>query len=490
MRRTAIVLVLAASLGIAAQPVTAGERLEAAIQIWEPPAIQVFPDHDRVARDPSGLQAMLEDGRRLFEVRFNRLDGAGRPEATGDSKPSPRRPVSRANSMHHLAGPDANSCAGCHNQPAVGGSGDFSNNVFVGAHLSDPMAFDMHPEITSERNTISVFGAGAIETVAREISTELRRQRDQGLRRARASGEPTRITLAAKGIAFGSIMVRTDGSIDTAGLQGIDDDLVIRPFGAKGVAASLREFTLFALNQHHGIQAVERFGWTRTGQRDFDGDGVELEFTIGQTTALTLFQAALPAPGQVPAAPEADAASRRRGAMAFERTGCGSCHRQALPLASPVFSEPNPFNRPGAVTPEYVGGAIELPLPTSPGTGGVFRDEKGQTWVAAYTDFKRHMLCDDEISFLCNERVRQDNVPTELFLTAKLWDLATSAPYCHRGDCSTLSEAILHHGGEARAAREAFLALPDSDKRALIAFLLSLGSAQPSLNKPRGFPDR
>jgi CxxC motif-containing protein (DUF1111 family) len=62
-----------------------------------------------------------------------------------------------------------------------------------------------------------------------------------------------------------------------------------------------------------------------------------------------------------------------------------------------------------------------------------------------------------------------------LFLTAKLWDVATSAPYGHRGDLRTLSQAILSHGGEARPQREAFLRLPDEDKRALIAFLRTLG---------------
>ena len=52
---------------------------------------------------------------------------------------------------------------------------------------------------------------------------------------------------------------------DTHEIVGVNSDLVIKPFGVKGVAVSLREFTSFALNQHHGIQANERFGWARTG---------------------------------------------------------------------------------------------------------------------------------------------------------------------------------------------------------------------------------
>jgi CxxC motif-containing protein (DUF1111 family) len=96
-------------------------------------------------------------------------------------------------------------------------------------------------------------------------------------------------------------------------------------------------------------------------------------------------------------------------------------------------------------------------------------------YLEAYSDLKRHNLCDNEIRHFCNEKRKQDNVDVELFLTSKLWDVATSAPYGHRGDLATLSETILAHGGEARKQREAFLALPDDEKRELIAFLLSLG---------------
>ncbi|NWH08882.1 MAG: c-type cytochrome [Alphaproteobacteria bacterium] len=46
--------------------------------------------------------------------------------------------------------------------------------------------------------------------------------------------------------------------------------------------------------------------------------------------------------------------------------------------------------------------------------------------------------------------------------------------YLHDGRARNLSEAILWHGGEAQAAREAFRAAPKDDREALIAFLNSL----------------
>jgi CxxC motif-containing protein (DUF1111 family) len=41
-----------------------------------------------------------------------------------------------------------------------------------------------------------------------------------------------------------------------------------------------------------------------------------------------------------------------------------------------------------------------------------------------------------------------------------------------------VTEAILAHGGEARAARDRFIDLPASSRRSLIDFLLSLGARQ------------
>jgi hypothetical protein len=436
---------------------------------WDPPAITIFPSHEKLDT-PDAVHALIQDGRALFTTKFNIIDGAGRPGSTGDSKPTPRS-VSGMPFWHRLAGPDANSCAGCHNQPIIGGSGEFVANVFVGAHQSDPPTESISPDATNERNTLSILGAGAIEMLAREMSRDLRSIRNEGLRIVHESGKPQTVKLITKGIDFGTLHIRSDGTIDTSGMVGIDNDLIIRPFGVKGVAASIREFTLFALNQHHGIQAIERFGWERTGLADHDGDGVEIEFTIGQVDALVAFQADLKAPGRNPE--NKDDPAVKKGAQLFTKIGCANCHRPTLPLESTTFTEPSEFNRPGALTPEDSTATFSIDIQSS--SGSVEPGAKGGLLVSAYTDLKRHTICDDDISFLCNERIRQDGVPVDQFLTSKLWDLKLSAPYCHRGDCSTLSEAILYHGGEARNSRDQFLELPDSEKRILIKFLLSLG---------------
>ena len=49
-----------------------------------------------------------------------------------------------------------------------------------------------------------------------------------------------------------------------------------------------------------------------------------------------------------------------------------------------------------------------------------------------------------------------------------------SDPYGHRGDLTTLTEAIHFHGGEARASRDAFFALGEDERGAVIEFLKTL----------------
>lgn len=52
--------------------------------------------------------------------------------------------------------------------------------------------------------------------------------------------------------------------------------------------------------------------------------------------------------------------------------------------------------------------------------------------------------------------------------------MGSTAPYLHDGRATTLTEAILAHGGEARQARAAFVALRRELQEALLAFLDNL----------------
>jgi hypothetical protein len=437
----------------------------------DPPAIDVHPSHEAALQGKVGLKDFVADGERLFRTVFNTRDGVGRPNATGDSKPTIRQPPARA--FQRIAGPDASSCADCHNSPLIGGSGGLATNVFVGAHFTDPPTSTVSDAITNERNTITIFGAGAVEMVAREMTEELQRQKTEAVWEAQRRRQDVRRALEAKGVHFGTLVAHPDGTYDRGEIEGVDMDLVVKPFGVKGVAVSLREFTNFALNQHHGIQSEERFGWARTGIVDFDGDSVTSEMTVGQVSALALYQASLPAPRRVRDVDESLRLAAGRGERVFREIGCASCHVPALPLRSAWFLEPSPYNRPGSAVPADVGGQLALPL-IAEDDSGLFRDDRGRVFAALFSDLKRHVICDEQDPFFCNETIKQDFVPTDQFLTAKLWDAGTSAPYGHRGDVTTISEAIAHHSAEGREAKQRFQALSDDDKVGVVRFLQSL----------------
>ncbi len=59
--------------------------------------------------------------------------------------------------------------------------------------------------------------------------------------------------------------------------------------------------------------------------------------------------------------------------------------------------------------------------------------------------------------------------------TQPLWGVVATDPYMHDGSADTLDEAILLHGGEAQASRDAYVALTSSEQEDVIEFLSSLG---------------
>ena len=61
-----------------------------------------------------------------------------------------------------------------------------------------------------------------------------------------------------------------------------------------------------------------------------------------------------------------------------------------------------------------------------------------------------------------------------MYRTPPLWGISHSAPYMHDGRAETLLDAILHHDSEAAGVRQAFEALAQAEKDALILFLEDL----------------
>jgi len=441
---------------------------------WDEQIFTSHVDFDAAAKaGPAALPALIERGRQLFKAKFTTEDGAGRPKATQAIIPTKRKhgvnpPFTRT------SGPDSNSCAGCHNDPITGGSGDFVANVFVSEGFESAEFDNTDPTFSSERHTIALMGAGLVELLAREMTADLQNERNAAVKRAWATGEPVTVDLLAKGVRFGSITAHSDGVVDLDLIQGVDADLIVRPFSRKGVFTSLRQFSINAMNVHHGMEAMERFGARWTGSHDFAESGVPDAVTPGDISALTLFQASLAPPIVKKDLPDDWRAAATQGAKDFVTLGCASCHIQQLPLKSMIFTDPAPYDMAGTLRAGETGEEIKLDLSKLPFAERLQKNDKGEWLIPLFSDLKRHLMVDSEVNALGNELQAQRFVERDVFLTPRLWGVGSTSPYGHRGDFRTLDEIIRAHGGEALFSRNAYLDEDKATRENVIAFLRSL----------------
>src|SRR5207302_8951743 len=92
------------------------------------------------------IPQVLAHGKQIFNANWTEQEGGGRPLTKGTGRPltDPSTPLTDARAFNRISGPDANSCAGCHNAPhgISGGGGDFVTNVFLLGQRFDFITFD------------------------------------------------------------------------------------------------------------------------------------------------------------------------------------------------------------------------------------------------------------------------------------------------------------------------------------------------------------
>jgi len=403
---------------------------------------------------------LFELGAQLFHQRFRKEDGFGAADL----------PALGRFQRGERGGPDAYQCADCHRRGGPAGGGDFSDNAYI---LGD----GDRPATALERNPRALVGAGLIELVGREISSELAGQRDALIASAKAARAPRRSELTSKGISFGFLTARLDGTLDTSEVSGIDADLLVRPFGWKGRAATIRELVESELATHHGMQS-EHFVATASEAmkgsgptEDPDGDGVIAEITEGQVSALTAYLAMQEVPTIEPPLYLQEWGKPNihfqplwnEGVVLFRELGCATCHVPELELSSTVFTLPA---RSGKAT-------LRVDLAAEGAEPRIKPPADGRVVLRAFTDLKRHDL-GEFVADAFSERGRR---PSE-FVTPPLWGLARSRPYLHDGRAPTLEDAIMMHRGEAEASSSAYFALPEDGRAAVRVFLTSLTRAR------------
>lgn len=401
-------------------------------------------------------------------------------------------------------GPNAASCIECHTMVRHDGSGFAGLNA-----IRDPL-HSGSPSLFINRNTPHLFGQGALQLLAEEMTADLHRILD--VAKAEECGCPTgdgsgrcgapgvmgpgggesgwlERRLRTKGTDFGYVRVKESGGgceVDLSGIQGIDKDLVVKPFQWRGSVAFIRDFNRGAAHNENGQQAVELVGEDFDG----DGDGVTNEVSVGDLTVLTVYIASQPRPTtkvelasikQIPALSTGELASIKRGEKVFDRIGCASCHTPMMKLANPVYSEPSqsPYYRdkvfPAGQDPVALGldprFAIKVDLTKEVvGDFGTFlKDKDGRAKVELYSDLKRHYMGPE-----CAESIDEAGTGHAMWLTKALWGVGSTPPYMHDGRATTISQAIEAHGGEGATSRADFRALPKKDQDDLVSFLMNM----------------
>src|SRR5215469_7385154 len=177
-------------------PNTANEGINKSLveEIGQGRGSETMPDSSMyiIKRDPFRA---VRRGRQLFQRKFVRAEGQGRAKFDGDQS------IDLNNGLGAGLG---ESCASCHGRPK--GAAGFGGDV---------------PTRPDSRDAPHLFGLGLKEMLADEITTDLRTIRSRALAQAKQGGLSVTMPLSSKGINYGSITAKADGTLDTSQVSGV-----------------------------------------------------------------------------------------------------------------------------------------------------------------------------------------------------------------------------------------------------------------------------
>jgi mono/diheme cytochrome c family protein len=347
---------------------------------------------------------------------------------------------------------NATSCAECHFQGSIGGSGPAKFNVKTFEILptkKDPLPFagivhanatsadllespetvrrynpivkdgmkiiggcqvkivDFDPIQYDSSNTPALFGAGLIDHVS---GYAIRRQ---SLGRTLSSAAKE-FDLDFKTTPTGRVRILPDGRVGK--------------FGWKAQFATLREFVAAACAGELGLSNPVRK--QHVPQEYREDKGAKLDMTRQQFNSLVSYVESIPAPRRELPKNSDELSTVRRGESLFASTGCADCHTPDVDGLKGVYSDFSLYRLTDKEDPGYVK-ETDVPLPK---------------------DYPN---------------------PNE-WKTPPLWGVADSAPYLHDGSAPTLHAAIERHSGMARYVRERYRGLQSAEQDAIISFLKTL----------------
>jgi len=342
---------------------------------------------------------------------------------------------------------NATACSSCHSKPAAGGGSELYRNFYVAQYGFAPFLLNL-PGLPSP--VVPAFGS----TNSQPFSLENGRNNIPAtlgglpVKQDQRNSIPTFGTGLFEFITDATILSNADpDDDDNDGISGRanNDAAGLGRFGTKAQANNIEFFTRAPLFNQMGVTSDPLAGSAGTvslghgsllqgsatpNAPTADADGVpDPEISPNDLGDLMAFSRFLAPPQQKPFS---DAAAR--GDALFNQIGCTSCHMPSLPSS------------------------------------------KGP--VAAFTDLLLHDMGPDlagQVSFGTPQASASDPDTTEAeWRTAPLWGVSHSGPWLHDGRAPTLIDAILLHGGEGQASRDAFTDLPTLQRQDIIEFLRHL----------------
>ena len=305
---------------------------------------------------------------------------------------------------------NARSCVACHHQPDIGGAGPRYRSNFDFG-FHDTQGFDPLEEEGGPLLQERALRESAREQIPDEANVF-------SLRRV-----PSLFGLGLVE-AIPDEQIEALANEDDATGDGISGRVVlnangrVQRFGSQNHVDSLLSFVVGALEGEIGINEEESSSQTPTLMRSF------IAFL------------APPLRGEIDEGVV-------QGEAVFNQIGCASCH-----VAS-FTTSPGPFTTAEGEVVDVAALQNQVIFP--------------------YSDFLLHNLGPE-----LDDGVALGSAESSEYRTIPLWGLRLRRNYLHDGRAANLPQAILFHGGEAAAAREAALNLNRQDARLLRVFLESL----------------
>jgi CxxC motif-containing protein (DUF1111 family) len=334
-------------------------------------------------------------------------------------------------------------CGGCHEKPTLGGSSGLYRNFFIAGRRTSDGAFlpissagstggiqriysfapgvfarppaDPSINVVAQRNAIPFYGAGFLAELSDD---EIEKRADPDDRDG--DGISGRVNQDR------GLVGRFGRKAQTARVEGFIRAPLFNQLGITTDPLTEEQRARLPVDSSsHAAARGSILGDSLSEVPDgptTDDDGVsDPELSPQQVFDLVSFTMLMAAPQVEPETPRT-----ARGRRLFDQAACGACH-------TPRLESPR--------------GALPV-----------------------YSDLLLHDMGPD-----LADGIGQGLATGSEFRTQPLWGVGADGPFLHDGRAGTLREAILLHGGEAKASRERAAALANEEMEDLIEFLRSLG---------------